>query len=811
MIQKIPVIEYKKDFSYTEITLCFPGGSSLEDDKTLGFAHFCEHLAFKLKFKGKSIFEFVSELGGSSNAYTSNDVIAFEISVQSKYALKVLSFMEKLFAESFMTISDADFSEERKVVLEEMAMYDDNPTDSLHESLMHNLYSSHIYGQKILGEESTVGNATKKEVAAFWKERVFNSPYLVIAGGYEGKPSMKLDVNPAWKKGKLSPWKGEKRFETSHKQNKCYFAAGWKLPSQSGRVEAVMNLISSITYGMDSGVLYNSLVYESNIFDTYVEAVECGVLSSSYVQLFAMPASNIKKRLEKWADIWNGLVFTQSQVAKAREVLLSKEFFNSEGLGNTPAIMWKSYLLFKDAEKLDRDYFYELFHLTAEDLNSFKREQLGFDKVFVGFTKSPRCTFDINSFEFPAAKGSDGNKEREIIRSGRTKCFVKKLDASPFISGCILKKGGAMMDLEGLPGSFKLAVSSIFASADGMTFDETNSFLDKFGIKIKPVNSNSYAGLEFTARDSFTEEVTGIIERFFNNRIKEDDFEKERLNALSNISMMKEYPGYHIKTAAYRELFAGTPWEYPSDGTEESVSKMTLEDARKIRDIFMEKNDFAVAIAGAADTETAKSLLSYFKPGQSTLAFPSRITRPLSGKTIKIPVKGKDQAYISKIFRGPTHYDKDFETMQLFECYLTGERSPLFTELREKSGLVYTFTFYGTNTPVGGAEMFAAITSPEKIKAVQEVFENAVEEIRNGKLVEERLNETKNTLATGFAKVLQSSSFYARNMAVEEVLGIKAGTYLRQLEIINSITPEMIRSAAEKWLKKGTWILSGAV
>ena len=102
MIQKIPVIEYKKDFSYTEITLCFPGGSSLEDDKTLGYAHFCEHLAFKLKFKGKSIFEFVSELGGSSNAYTSNDVIAFEISVQSKYALKVLAFMEKLFAESFI-------------------------------------------------------------------------------------------------------------------------------------------------------------------------------------------------------------------------------------------------------------------------------------------------------------------------------------------------------------------------------------------------------------------------------------------------------------------------------------------------------------------------------------------------------------------------------------------------------------------------------------------------------------------------------------------------------------------------------------
>ena len=62
-----------------------------------------------------------------------------------------------------------------------------------------------------------------------------------------------------------------------------------------------------------------------------------------------MPAANVKRRLEKWAKVWDSLEFTQSQVAKAREVLLSKEFFNSEGLGNTPAIMQKSFLLYKDA------------------------------------------------------------------------------------------------------------------------------------------------------------------------------------------------------------------------------------------------------------------------------------------------------------------------------------------------------------------------------------------------------------------------------------------------------------------------------
>ena len=811
MKQKIPVIEYKKDFSYTEITLCFPGGSSLEDDKTLGFAHFCEHLAFKLKVDGVSIFEFVSALGGSSNAYTSHDVIAFEIMVQSRYATKVLAFLEKIFNTSFMTISNADFTEERRVVLEEMAMYDDSPADNLHEALMHNIYTKNTYGQKILGENHTVGTATKKAVADFWKERVFNSPYLVIAGGYEGKPAMELDVNPEWKKGKLTPWKGEKRFEITNGQNKCYFAAGWDLPPHTGRIEAVMNLVSAITYSMDSGVLYNELVYEHNTFDTYTEGTETGVMGSTYVQLCAMPATSVKKRLEKWAKVWDGLEFTQSQVAKAREVLLSKEFFNSEGLGNTPAIMQKSFLLYKDAEKLDRDYFYELFHLTADDLNRFKREYLGFDKVFIGFSKSPKCTFDISSFEFPASKSADKNNDHATIKSGKLKCFIKKLDGSPFVSGCILKRGGAQMNLKGLPGSFKLAVSSIFASADGMTFDETNSYLDKFGIRIKPVNSNSYAGLEFTARDSFADEAVEIVKRFFDNKIKEEDFEKEKLSVLSNLSMMQEYPEYFIRAAANRELFGGTPWEFISDGTVESISKMTVADARKVREVFLNRNDFVMAIAGAAEKETAEKLLHCFKEGKSALETPAAKLKPLSGETIKIPVKGKDQAYISKIFRGPSHYDKDFDTMRLLECYLNGERSPLFTELRETNGLVYTFSFSISNTPVGGSANFIAITSPEKIQAVQDVFEKAIDDVINGKLDEARLNETKNTLATTFSKAVQSSSFHSGNIAIEEVLGLKAGTYLKQLEIINAITPQMIRAAAEKWLKKGTWIMSGTV
>ena len=247
------------------------------------------------------------------------------------------------------------------------------------------------------------------------------------------------------------------------------------------------------------------------------------------------------------------------------------------------------------------------------------------------------------------------------------------------------------------------------------------------------------------------------------------------------------------------------------EGTASSLKKMTLDDMRKAKEIFMSRNNFVISLAGAAESRTAEKFLSYFPNDGIKLEAKRGKLKPLDTETLKIPVKGKDQVYLAKIFRAPSHFDEDFDTIRLFENYMSSERSPLFAELREKSGLVYTFSLAGTNTPVGGTEMFFAITSPEKVAAVQNVFDEAVEKIRNGEIDEKRLNETKNAMSTSFAKALQRSSFHANNIAVDEILGMKPDSYLKQIERMNAITPEMIAETAEKWLKRGKWILGGAV
>ena len=94
---------------------------------------------------------------------------------------------------------------------------------------------------------------------------------------------------------------------------------------------------------------------------------------------------------------------------------------------------------------------------------------------------------------------------------------------------------------------------------------------------------------------------------------------------------------------------------------------------------------------------------------------------------------------------------------------------------------------------------------------MQKIFDESIEKIINGGIDTKRLSETKNAMTTSFAKAVQRSGFHAANLAIDEILGMKSSNYLKQVERMNAITPQMIAETADRWLKRGKWILSGAV
>ena len=812
MKKNIPVIEYRKELPYTKILIYFPGGSSVEDERAAGFAHFCEHLAFKLRYKNEGIADFVEGKGGSCNAYTSHDLIVFEATVLNEFVDETLKFYEKVFEKGLESISDPDFEEEKKVVLQEMVMYEDEPLENLFTEMMRNMFPGKGYGRKIIGTRKALEKAEKKDLAKFFAEKVMTEPFLVLSGGFKKAGTIKLKVNSTKFTPKIKNWKTTSKFDVKHDQKKNYFIAGWKLPPQDGRIDAILRMICALTYGMDGARLYKELVYESSTFDNMNINSMGGVKGSMFIQSGAFPSSKAAERLGKWMKAWEMYSFNQTETARAREVILSNEYFSSEGLGSMPEVFGKSYLLFGDKEKLERDFFYEFMHLTADDLNRFKNEYLTLDKMVFGLGKGKTARMSVSDLKVPEKSIKVEVRDYRKFKKPGVRAVVKNLKDSSILSMYILKKSGALSSIKGKPGSFKLFLESLCTRADGMDRNETESYLDRFGITLAPVYGNNTGGLKVKVRDNFVNEAVDIVKRILNNSIDMEDFKQEKLYTLSNLSIAEENPGYHIQNRIHTELFSGTPYENTVGGTGKGISGTEYSDIIKIRDRFFKTGSFAVAMAGSTDENLLHEVteaLSRKGVKKNAIVIPD--LKDLEDKVTRISLKGRKQVHVARVFRGPSVYDDDFETVKLMDSYMMGQKSPYFQELREKQGLVYSLDVSGMAGMIGGYIVFSAITSPENVEKVMKGIERSADQLRNGEIDRSYLEETKNGLITGLANSLVQSNYHAFNMALELALDQPEDQYLGQPEIIRSIKKEHIARSAEKWLGNGMWILAGDV
>lgn len=147
-------------------------GSRDETTKNQGIAHFWEHMAFKGTRKRKSfhIINRLESLGGELNAFTDKEKILFYASLRDEYFERALELLTDITFDSIFPKSQIE--KERQVILEEMAMYFDDPDDSLQDDFDSIVFSGHPLGMNILGTEKTVRSFKRKNFTDFVKEHL---------------------------------------------------------------------------------------------------------------------------------------------------------------------------------------------------------------------------------------------------------------------------------------------------------------------------------------------------------------------------------------------------------------------------------------------------------------------------------------------------------------------------------------------------------------------------------------------------------------------------------------------------------------
>src|SRR5437868_8896665 len=158
-------------------------GSRDEDLQWNGISHFIEHMVFKgTKHRSaEEIARQVDSIGGNMDAFTAKECICFNVKVLDDHLPIALDVLSDLVLHP--TFTPMDIGRERRVILEEIKMDEDNPDYLVHEIFTQNFWKDHPLGNPILGTKETVKGLGQDTLLEYYGRHIKPGNLIIAAAG----------------------------------------------------------------------------------------------------------------------------------------------------------------------------------------------------------------------------------------------------------------------------------------------------------------------------------------------------------------------------------------------------------------------------------------------------------------------------------------------------------------------------------------------------------------------------------------------------------------------------------------------------
>jgi predicted Zn-dependent peptidase len=325
-------------------------GSRNETPAQAGVSHFLEHLLFKgtARYSAIEISERFDGLGASVNAATGKETTHLHARFLDEHTEDVFD----LLAEMLLAPTYPDIDSERQVVLEEIAMYDDEPQDRVHDVLAEAVFAQHPLGRRVLGDPEVIASIPVPEIESY-RSAHYAAPQIVVgAAGHLDHDRIvglaeRLVEPPSEGEGQTreAPLSGDSRLCFLQKETEqyhiCFGAPGLRRDDQRRYPLAVLDAIfggstssrlfrevrekRGLAYSVGS---YNEQFTDQGLVATYVgtreENVEeaCRIIGTEMARLRSEPVS--AEELTRAKESVKGRLVLSSESTAARMTRISR-------------------------------------------------------------------------------------------------------------------------------------------------------------------------------------------------------------------------------------------------------------------------------------------------------------------------------------------------------------------------------------------------------------------------------------------------------------------------------------------------------
>jgi predicted Zn-dependent peptidase len=353
-------------------------GSRDERDDRAGVSHFIEHLLFKgsRSYDAQQIAETFDAMGAELNAATSREHTVVYSRVPDKHFATALEVMtDMVFAPVF-----ADLDQERDVVLEEIAMYEDTPQELVHDLFSQAVFGAHALGRPVIGTAEVISSVSRRAIAAYHRSmytpgnivfsaagNVTHEKVLSLLDRFERASGAPARTVPRVRKPLVQAPPPGLRFQRkdTEQYHLCLGAPGI---SRSDRRRFASSLLDSILGGSASsrlfqeirekrGMAYSVYSFGSQYTDTGLVGIYVGTREENL-------APCVEICVEQMADIAAGNL-RDGELKRAKESLKGRITLSMESTSNRMSRLGKS--LIADTELLSFDRIIAEIDAVDED------------------------------------------------------------------------------------------------------------------------------------------------------------------------------------------------------------------------------------------------------------------------------------------------------------------------------------------------------------------------------------------------------------------------------------------------------------
>jgi predicted Zn-dependent peptidase len=387
----LPVVEKKldnglrilllEDHSVPSITYWtfFRVGSRNEKDGTTGLSHLFEHMMFNgaKKYGPKAFDQSLERAGGSSNAYTTQDVTAYFEDFPPE-ALELVVDLESDRMRS-LTITEKTLEPERGVVKEERRLRtDDDPMGALEEVFYAKAFDKHPYHWPVVGWMKDLNAIKVKDAVSYFKTYYGpNNATVIVVGDFNADAAFELikkyysDIpkqpEPPKVKAVEPAQKAPKRVSLEREAQLGAVMLGYTAPAamSGGAINPDvprLDILQKILAGGESSRLYRTLVYEkelcADVSISFPWTIDPGVFVVTARLTPGASADVVEKEIEAIIKDLADKGPTEAEVKKAKTQLLVElldQLATNNGRGNlvgTYEVLFGSYKAILDAPKM---------------------------------------------------------------------------------------------------------------------------------------------------------------------------------------------------------------------------------------------------------------------------------------------------------------------------------------------------------------------------------------------------------------------------------------------------------------------------